>query len=629
MKSKVMLLGIFLIFFAILLSNISAELNSTQINMGYTCLQNKTQNCSTSLDENIFTLLAINTCKAEVMNASSNDECWPKGACKIKQTAQALLALKESGADTSKPEKWLLAHNQTTDNLEWFLQIESPDETVCSISYSGKSYSIKIYENKTINANAGSCLSLAYGNYWLQIAQSCQKNEYEISCNKNFQTSTLFKEKSLETIYVTGEEAKSASPGGTTKEKVNSLCFAESKSCSYEGTLWASLVLNSLDYDVTPYIPYLITLSGSNPRTLPEAFLYVLQGDNYLNDLLLRQKSNQYWEASGNRYYDTALALLALQQDEIPAKTNALDWLGETQGKNGCWQNNIRDTAFLLYSISGTFSSNGGGGGNSKPDCETAGYSCYSDITCQASGGNTLDAYSCLSGLLSCCDKEREFQTCAEQGGEICTGSKKCFGGTVAQSSDALFSECCVNGGTCIIGGGGDGSVCTPSCTGNDDCISGVCVPSGDKGNSCELNDGVCRSFECNTGETADSSFDCDYSSEVCCIDTSKSGGSSSYLWIWIFAILIILLVLAIIFRDKLRRFWLYVKTKFKPKSGPSEQNGRGFSGGPMHLGIPMRGMIPRRIIPSSGQHHGPVAPVRRHTGELDDVLKKLKDMSK
>jgi len=36
--------------------------------------------------------------------------------------------------------------------------------------------------------------------------------------------------------------------------------------------------------------------------------------------------------------------------------------------------------------------------------------------------------------------------------------------------------------------------------------------------------------------------------------------------------------------------------------------------------------MIPRRILPA--RHTGP-APARRSSGELDDVLKKLRDMSK
>ncbi len=68
------------------------------------------------------------------------------------------------------------------------------------------------------------------------------------------------------------------------------------------------------------------------------------------------------FSCSNNGY--TILAINWIFTEENDAKTNTLDWLGETQEKDGYGQNNIRDTAFLLYSISsGSFSGSGGGGG--------------------------------------------------------------------------------------------------------------------------------------------------------------------------------------------------------------------------------------------------------------------------
>ncbi len=614
--------SLFLIFF---LSNISAGLNTTQINNGYSCLQNKTANCSTSLDDNIFTLLSMQTCKSQVLQASSNETCWPKGTCNVKQTAQALLALRESGSSASKAENWLISKNRTTQDIEWYLQIESNEATTCSISYgSANSISISIDADKTIRANGdlGDCLSLAQDNYWLAIAPSpqCQKYEYTISCDKNFITSTLFKKQDSEVINV-GEKIHSASSSpsskGTTTEKINSLCFADGQTCNYEGTLWASLVLNLMDKDVSPYIPYLVTMADSYPGTLPEAFLYMLLGDDYKNDLLLKQKSNQYWEASGNKYYGTALALLALQSDDAStAKTNALDWLGDTQGKNGCWQDNIKNTAFLLYAISPGAGFNGGDGGDdgtggdgngdnstSGLDCEDNGYYCMSIYSCNNNaGGNVLDDYECSSGWNNkCCDKPKQTSTCSEQGGEICSGNEQCVEGTVADASDSGLGECCVGG---------------------------ECVPGGDDGgteNSCETSGGICKSFECGSGEESDTSLDCDAPSEVCCVQAQTSSLTGS-LWIWIILALIVLLILMIVFRDGLRRFWLYAKTMFKP-SGPSGGGGAHYNSS--YFGAPMRRFAPRRILPSAGPtHHGPT-PARRAGGELDDVLKKLKDMSR
>ena len=156
MKREGILLGIFLIFLVLFSLNVSAELNSTQISKAYSCLENKTADCSTSLDDNIFTLLSVRSCRSEVLQASSNEECWPSGSCNIKQTSQALLALKESGAQTSKPKAWLLAHTRTPTNLEWFLQIESNGATSCSATYSGSTYQFSINESKKIDRSAGS-----------------------------------------------------------------------------------------------------------------------------------------------------------------------------------------------------------------------------------------------------------------------------------------------------------------------------------------------------------------------------------------------------------------------------------------------------------------------------------------
>lgn len=592
MKRSVLLFGIFLALSVFFISFASAELNDTAINNAYSCLEDKAENCSTSLDDNIFTLLSLKQCKNEVLQASSSSECWPTGSCNIRQTAQALLALKESGSDTTKPEAWLFAHVKTPTNLEWFIEIESTEATTCSIDYSGHSYQISIAEDKKLSAGAGSCLSLAQDNYWLKISPSCQSYQFDISCNKDFTTSTLFKEQTADTIHVM-DEVNSASSGGTTIEQVNSSCFAESSSCSYEGTIWAAMVLNSMNHDISPYLPYIVTMADNNPKVLPDAFLYILIGDAYKNDLLLKQKSSKYWEASGDRYYDTALALLALNLDDVSEKTNALNWLEEMQNKDGCWPTSVKDMSFLLYAISPRASSSSDGGTTTLPDCETAGYFCSSAITCNEAGGTVFDNYKCSSSFFECCSKKKEAVTCVAQGGEICSGSEQCVGGTVVTASDSTLAECCV-GGSCVI----------PTTTES----------------VCEENNGICRSFECESGEQIDNSLSCDSSSQVCCIQTSSS---TSYLWVWILGILIFLLIIAIIFRDKLRRFWLYIKTKFRgTPPGPHQRPGPYFP-------APMRRMVPRRILPSSAPPHRPSPAPRRNTGEFDEVLKKLKEMSK
>ena len=125
------ILFIFLIFS--IFPSADAALNATQekqrVDLAYSCLQNKVNtsaSCSSlSTEEKIFTLLALNRCQSELITDSSNTgECWPSGSCRIKTTAQAVLALDHVGADTIKAEAWLLNQTRGTTDLTWFLEIE-------------------------------------------------------------------------------------------------------------------------------------------------------------------------------------------------------------------------------------------------------------------------------------------------------------------------------------------------------------------------------------------------------------------------------------------------------------------------------------------------------------------------
>jgi len=639
MKRELILFGIFFIFLALFLpniSNVSAELTNNNISKAYTCLQNKTANCSTSLDDNIFTLLTLGTCKDKVMQKSTKDECWPAGNCNVKQTAQALLALEELGSDTAKPKSWLISHNKTATNIEWFLQTESSEATKCKVSYGEKEtfYPFSINEDKKINStSAGLCLTRAEGDYWFKISsdKACSNYKYKISCDKKFQTSTLFKKQTSPTIYV-WRQANWAEANGSTTEEIKSLCFADKTSCVYEGTLWATLVLSTMKEDISPYVPYLVTSAGDNPKLLPEAFLYILLGNDYEVDFLSRQKSSQYWDASGDKYYDTALALLALIEDDKTEKTNSLDWLEDVQGKDGCWQTSIKNNAFLLYTLSGGIIFEDGGrkgdgtictpkctgnetcvsgkcvlsNGGGENSCETTrSGSCMSRLECSALIGTELD-YSCTAPFNVCCDKQQKEKTCVEKGGEICSSGQICSGGTEVESSDS-YSSCCVDGGSCIKGGGA-----------NDENNNGI-----DDDIDCEFNSGTCRPLNCQSGEQSYSSYSCVTSSDLCCMTGEPPNPNPTPItkkwWLWVLVILIILVILAILFRDRLRRFWIYLKTKSRPSPPSGGQHSQYFPN-------PMR-MIPRRILPqtASTAHH----PMPRKSGELDEVLKKLKDMSR
>jgi len=612
-----LLIGILVFTILMSISFIVAQENETcdedcKVNNARSCLENKIGDCSSlsSIEDKIFSLLAVGKCQSELMSDSSNNECWPKGGCNVKTTAQAILGLRNVGASTDKPESWLISQNRTTQNIDWYLQIESTEATTCTISYDTGNYDVNIGEDKKISSDAGSCLTRAQNDYWLKVSSLCYNKEFTVSCNQPFLTSLLSQKQGSSTVYVS-ESTQSASANGETTEKVNSFCFGQG-SCNYEGSLWASLALDSLGNDVTPYLAYLVTMADEsiNQKYLPEAFLYKLTGDFQIELLDLQRKVNEeyYWEVSGDKFYDTALALLPFQGENPQEKINSKTWLLEVQDSSGCWNSgNIRNTAFILFSLwPKQFVEDGDG-----VDCEDAGYNCISTLSCNNAGGEILEDYYC-PGVSICCSKELIQETCSAQGGEICDSNEFCEDGASVDASDLDIGEICCLGGTCKE------------------------VEEGEI-SECESIGGICRIYECNDNEE-ESPRSCDSTSQICCVRKSPKG---NYTGIIIFGILIFLVVLGIVFRKQLRKLLLKIKSKFGRKGkglrGPARPYPPGRPPGPRPLGRPP-GFPPRRIMPRrmpSTQMRPPGRPRRvgrpagKPKGELDDVLKKLKEMGK
>lgn len=602
MKKRGVVIFLVLLFFCFAL--IAAADNSTdqaKIDKAYSCLDNKTSTkCATlTTEEKSFTVLATGKCQSELVADSKNSgQCWPSASCTVKATAQAILALKNTGTSVESAKNWLLTQNATATGITWYLEIESQNSTSCTVRYSSQSYVVNIDENKKLSGGAGTCLSLSPDGYLLRVAPSCYAIDLSVSCNKDFLTTTLFKSASSSTIYVS-DKTSSAASGGTTTENIKSYCLANKGTCDYEGTLWAALALDSTGVDVSAYIPYLITLAENNQRYLPDAFLYALTAsDDYRTSLLSEQKSSQWWMESGNKYYDTALALYPLQQESPPEKANAQTWLLGAQDSQGCWQGSIRDTAFILASVwpRAVTSST-----TPSPSCTSAGYYCTNPSECT---GTTLGSYSCASSINICCSVPVQSETCAEQGGIKCSSSQTCSGGTTTDASDVLYPEtCCINGGTCI----------TPQIS------------------DCESNSGICRVGGCSTGEQ-ESTYSCTLQGDICCTSSTTPSGGGSYWWIWVLVVLIVLVVIAILFRNKIRKAWQNMR---KGKKGPTQGPGPGqfpFFRPPYNP--PTRYMPParapeRRIIPQA-QARAPVRrPPSKSQKELDEVLKKLKEMGK
>lgn len=608
MKKEVLMgILIFSLIFAFPLLLAEDENSSSSIlsveDKAYACLEDKVGDCSTltSLEDKIFSLLSIKQCGDEVLEASQgNGECWPSSSCELETTAKATLALDSSNRDTTDAETWLKTQSKTSIDLLWYLQIESSNPTTCTIAYEGSagtvSTTVSFGEDKSITSiSGGNCFSSYVGDYWPRINVACYDKEFSVSCNESFLTTLLYQKNVLNSpIYVSGSTS-SASAGGQTVEEPNSFCFKQGSVCDYEGSLWTALALDALGNDMTPYLPYLIVMKDNYKPVIPDSFLWHLTGDStFYNDLINEQSNiggNSYWQKSSQgKFYDTAVALYSLRYDESSEKLNTLNWLTTSQEDSGCWNNgNIRDTAFLLHSVWPRTVPGGldFGGGD---DCELSGFSCMSSYSCvNGASGSILNDYTCGASFI-CCSVDIAFDTCYVQGGSVCEESEICSGGTTVAASDT-----------------GSGQEC---------CIGGICTISVIDEYDCEISGGICRISGCNSEEEESTSYTCAYG-DNCCFGSSTNdepaGEAKSTVWIWILLILIILVVLGIMFKDQLRRVLFRAKSSGSRRSGP----GPGFP-----RPAPMTGRPGRPFASGPGPR-----PTRRPRGEIDDVLKKLKQM--
>lgn len=579
-KSMIFISFLFLILF--LTFSISAQ-EVDLSKKGYKCLNNKIddKSCSSlSLEENIFSVLSTGKCLDQLIASKKTDNCWGSGStCDVKETAQAIVALKMQDSDISSYLPWLLEQNQSAKEIDWLLQVDTSNtESSCTLNSSNKDYSFQIDSNqKLTSSDSSSCFSIEDSGYWIKIKPSCYDDSFFISCDKDFSTTLFFKKGS--TIHVL-DNPQAGFSENLLEQEINSLCFKKGNKCDYEGTLWSTFALDLTGEDTSSYLPYLIAGADStkNQKYLPESFLYYLTNDEDLSaQIKTKQQANKYWVASGNKYYSSAVALFPFSHETFDEKTNTINWLKDEQDKDGCWNSgSIVDTSFLLFSIWPKIV---------EPSaeivyCEDQGGYCMSSSSCSDAEGSELENYTC-TGFSICCDKQKQEPSCDELGGSVCTGDEVC---DVSTQTTSDTTECC----------------------------TGVCeVLDQQSASECENDLGVCRS-SCDKNEK-EKSLSCTDSSDVCCVIKEKS--NIPWLWIIVFVILILAVVL-----------FLLRKKIFKGKQGlPSAPIRKAPPKRPLRPAPPRKAPAPRRI-PAPVKRPVPVKPKPSPT---QDVFSKLKEIGK
>jgi len=588
-------------------SSTGQQQDTSKINKAFSCLETKVGDCSKLTTQEIaLTILAtpkdsvFNDCVKELKSRKSSEN-WGN----IRDTALAILALNHAGEDTTSAEGWLLNQSRTPTKLAWYLQEDSNGATKCTINYQtngqASEYKINIGDNKKIDQDAGPCLTLANSNFWLQISPSCYDKNFTIACSENYNIALIYKNENSQIIHpLAGTDTAPAF--GSINFKLNSKCFGAS-SCDYEATAWTILTLLKGGSNIEVYIPYLIAMAGTNEQYLPDAFNYMITNyDDYANQLITSQKLGNYWEAQNSvndRYYDTALALMALRSSSSEKVTKAKGWLFFSQGVNGCWQNSVKDTAMVLWVLANragkTPSGGNGNGGGTTTDCSQANFFCIPSSDCPSSE-NAGDNYYCPSLSTTCCTKEN-LKSCSASGGIECSSGETCAGNTKVTSDT---NSCCMA-----------------------KCVKKQITPQKTE---CESNYDSCQD-SCSTGQESVPAYACD-GDQVCCgtktPPPSSSGGNNKVIWILTILILVVLGAIGYIYREKIKLALFKSKTKFKKEGG--------WEGGVPSWG-PRPGMPPRPGFPPIRRVPQKIPPRPRPSDQGDkamsDTFKKLQDMSR
>ncbi len=583
-------------------------------NKGYQCLESKVGNQSTlSFEQAIFAGLALgkgsndkifNTIKE---SKKTNEACWPAGGCRLKDTAQAALYYKRIGENTDEIVKWIESKNATATGLTWYLEMDILDHTAaeCTVGFDDVIKNIQIQDDMKLGSGAATaCFAPSTSGYWLQLADRCVEKSFEISCTKDFLTTLLYEKSVGGTIYVS-PETHNAAQGAKTTEKIEAKCFKTGSECDYEGTLWAAMVLRSLDIDASNYVPYLQALEEDNLKYFPSAFLYFIQPSQEQYSKIIEQKrSGNFWEIIGSaykKYYDTSLAILALDRSSSVRTEveQAKSYLATAQLKDGCWnaRDSIVDTGIVLYSAWTRAISIRGGGGTTAFCSQLAGASCETDKTaCVAAGGKELTIYTCLKAREFCCSVKVPVKTCAEQQGTLCKANEDCL----AQTLDSSDSGVC----------------CSTQCALRQN--PNTCPSTAECKTACGTDEEEKKDVSCGDGR-------------LCCAAKSPDG-EGNYTWIIILIILIVIVIIAIVYRNKIQMAWYNWRGKVKSvpvtrpgSSGAATANVQGFGPRPPfspRMTRPMTRGFPMRPSPASTRT---VSKVK----ELEETMKKLRDMTK
>ncbi len=402
-----------------------------------------------------------------ILTQKDPKNCFPKGDCRTKDTALALMLLNDLAMpEADSVQAWLEgAQAAATSKGKWLIEISTKASGECTISYQLKNQS---YEQK-VKVEAGKFPSCGNSNF-LDI-ESCYKSGLiksspgillTVDCASLTETPITTLVYSTDSTYYIISTAFEA----VTDLKITNGCYSRAASgpCNKESSLYAAWALSTVGSPSN--INLYLTENYDAASILNNALLYLsllTKNDKYIEAIKTRQSADGSWNRD---FYETGLALLAMDQSGLQPERveKAKEWLISKQGTDGSWNNNARETAMILYSAFKNAVLQPESVEDLDPNAVAG--QCNSDWICDEDLGETAD--SCTD-----CSAFKESEACNADG--ICD--------TISGETRESCTDCTCGDGIC------DDSEDSYSCP--DDCEE---EPSGGAESTC--GDGFCDTDE-------------------------------------------------------------------------------------------------------------------------------------
>lgn len=265
--------------------------------------------------------------------------CYPKGGCTVLDTAAVVYALHEIQDEDLDALAWLdLARKRSPVPGDWLLQIESDEQTVCTLSDDNKALNFTILDDKTVIecddyfVNLGSCGGFSF-----------PTDPVKVECDNNRVTLSLLRNVDNEYYFVNQLDNRPE-----TTLTATDFCYGRTQSgadCHADSTAWTLLALDGTEH--TTFSNPFLDSQASTP--LHYYALQTIKKDAETLDRLV-ETLNEAGSYKGDGF-QTAIAYLSLTGSAKGDEAGlAKDWLTTNLRDTGINQD-TKQTAAALYAL--------------------------------------------------------------------------------------------------------------------------------------------------------------------------------------------------------------------------------------------------------------------------------------